>query len=668
MPTRLASPTHCVSGAISKPLAGLALRMFLATSLVTALALLIALVVTGRRASKAADANLRQGLEATRTAIDDALAARSASLERVAMGLAGVPAYVARVNEAIRNGQRAELLDQADEFRSQLDAGWVLITDQVGTVQAWTRDRDRAGDPLGGALIEGALAGTPMSGTWIEPTPQGDSMFQAVAVPLLEPGGQTPQGVMVAALPIDSALAARLTRQTGSEVAFLIEGNEALQQMGKDRAGKAGMAGEDSVARVVEITRDGQQWLGITGPLRTAGGEVVGEFVGLRSRASAMAAFSGFRTAIQLAFLAALATAVAVSVAVSRRVTRPVRQLVAATRDVSEGRFTGALPMAGDDEIGELTRAFDRMVRDLKAKDDLVAMLSQARRSGPHRAEGATPLTGRLREGDVVADRYKVLKVVGQGGMGTVHRAEDLELGEQVALKTLDPMLAHDPNTLSRFKQEIRLARRITHRNVVRTHDIGEADGLLFLTMEFVEGASLRQLLEERKKLHVPVVRTLGRQLCRALQAAHEQGVIHRDVKPENLLVADDGTLKVTDFGIATLLEQDRPALTGTGQMIGTLRYMAPEQVEGQPVDARTDLYAAGAVLFECLTGREVFPSAALGERIIRITDEPAPDPRSLDGTIPREMAEAVVRALAKRKDDRWVSASAMREAIERDL
>ena len=176
-------------------------------------------------------------------------------------------------------------------------------------------------------------------------------------------------------------------------------------------------------------------------------------------------------------------------------------------------------------------------------------------------------------------------------------------LGEVVAVKTVRPdVLVVDPTALERLKSEIRLARRISHRNVVRTHDLGEADGIYFITMEYVTGTSLRELLDRGEPLPVPAVVAIAKQLCRALEVAHEQGVIHRDIKPQNLMVQPDGTLKVMDFGVARLRERTQQ-LTSTGMVVGTPAYMAPEQLMDGPVDARVDIYAAGVVLYECLTG-----------------------------------------------------------------
>ncbi len=214
---------------------------------------------------------------------------------------------------------------------------------------------------------------------------------------------------------------------------------------------------------------------------------------------------------------------------------------------------------------------------------------------------------GALQPGQVFDGRYEIKGVLGVGGMGVVYRAWDKQLAEQVAIKTLRMDFASaEPAALARFKQEIRLARKITHRNVVRTHDIGEVDGLYYITMEYVEGQSLKHLIQARGSLPVNVALTVGKQLCRALEVAHEQGVIHRDIKPQNLIVEPSGTLKVMDFGIARLAKRSE-GMTQAGMAVGTPEYMAPEQLLGGDVDFRADLYAVGAVLFESVTGRPPF-------------------------------------------------------------
>jgi serine/threonine protein kinase len=270
--------------------------------------------------------------------------------------------------------------------------------------------------------------------------------------------------------------------------------------------------------------------------------------------------------------------------------------------------------------------------------------------------------------GQTLANRYEIKEILGAGGMGVVFRAWDRELQEPIAIKTLKPE-AMEPSSIERFKQEIRLARKIAHRNVVRNYDLGESDGLLFITMEYVEGTSLEKLLRQRGKLPVSVALTVGKQLLRALEAAHEMGVIHRDIKPQNIVVDPTGLVKVMDFGIARLAEgkhaSDSKGLTAVGSVIGTPQYMSPEQLMAADLDARSDLYAAGAVIFECLTGRVVFEAPNVAMLILAQVEQAAPDPRSLNPAIPQELARIVLKALEKAREARWANAAEFSAALD---
>ena len=245
------------------------------------------------------------------------------------------------------------------------------------------------------------------------------------------------------------------------------------------------------------------------------------------------------------------------------------------------------------------------------------------------------PLSGALTPGQSLGVRYDIKELLGAGGMGMVYRAVDRELQEVVAIKTLKPeLIAADDTALERFKSEIRLARKISHRNVVRTHDLGEARGLYFITMEFVEGTSLKDLVKQRGRLPVQVMLPIAKQLCRALEVAHEAGVIHRDIKPHNMVVERDGTLKVMDFGIARLATRaPKQGLTEAGMVIGTPEYMAPEQLLGDELDARADLYSAGVVLYECLTGRLPFEAPTPIALIARVLEQTPVAPHTRQGS-----------------------------------
>jgi serine/threonine protein kinase len=202
----------------------------------------------------------------------------------------------------------------------------------------------------------------------------------------------------------------------------------------------------------------------------------------------------------------------------------------------------------------------------------------------------------------------------------------------------------------------------------VRTHDLGEVNGMYYITMEFVEGTSLKDLIKKRGHLPAGVALTVGKQLCRALEVAHEQGVIHRDIKPQNMVVDAGGFLKVMDFGIARLAEarqQDAKGLTGAGVAIGTPEYMPPEQLMGEEIDSRADLYSAGAVLYECVTGEPVFNAPTVTALMVKHLEEAPRDPREVVSDVPASLAAVVLRALAKKREDRWQTAGQMHEALD---
>src|SRR5439155_18855359 len=192
---------------------------------------------------------------------------------------------------------------------------------------------------------------------------------------------------------------------------------------------------------------------------------------------------------------------------------------------------------------------------------------------------------------------------------GVVYKARDEELDLDVAQKVLRPDLGTDPEWIARFRRELVLAREITHKNVVRIHDIGESDGLRFLSMRLVEGRSLLDVLEKDGPLPVERALHVFRQVAEAVQQAHTVGIIHRDLKPGNVLLSNDDTAYITDFGVARSLDRDR--LTRAGAIVGTLDYLSPEQVSGEPADARSDVYALGLLLFEMLTGELPFRSVS---------------------------------------------------------
>ena len=260
--------------------------------------------------------------------------------------------------------------------------------------------------------------------------------------------------------------------------------------------------------------------------------------------------------------------------------------------------------------------------------------------------------------GDVLGGRYEILQLLGEGGMGAVYKAMDRELGRPVALKVIQPFMAADPGILARFKQEILLSQQVTHRNVVRIYDLGEANGVKFITMEFVEGQDLRHLIHERQKFSPEEAVEIVEQVCHALEAAHTVGVIHRDLKPQNIMREAAGRILVMDFGLARTMGTD--GMTQTGALVGTMEYMSPEQALGQSLDQRSDLFAVGLILFELLTGNVPFRADSALASLIKRTQERAVDVSQYDQTIPRPLAAIVSKCLERDPAMRYQNASAM--------
>ncbi|MBZ5681085.1 MAG: tetratricopeptide repeat protein [Acidobacteriia bacterium] len=275
--------------------------------------------------------------------------------------------------------------------------------------------------------------------------------------------------------------------------------------------------------------------------------------------------------------------------------------------------------------------------------------------SGPARLQVSVPV---LQPGDVLGGRYEILQLLGEGGMGAVYKAMDRELGRPVALKLIRPELAANPAILARFKQELLLAHQVTHKNVIRIYDLGDADGVKFITMEFVEGRDLRALIQEKKKFSPEEAVEIVQQVCRALEAAHGVGVIHRDLKPQNIMRDKSGRILVMDFGLARTLEGD--GMTQTGALVGTMEYMSPEQALGKDLDQRSDLFAVGLILYELLSGKMPFRAESALASLIKRTQERAIPVSDHDETIPRPLSNIVSKCLERDPSLRYHSASEM--------
>jgi HAMP domain-containing protein len=681
------------------PRLSLTTRIFVSSAGIVALILAITMAVLQRSAMRAAEASIMRGLDNTTERVGELVTAERAQLASRARVFAENPEYRARVEHSKDPGDQ---LDYAQTAAEQIGAQWAQLIDTSGVRLAKSDDPGASADDLSRSpLVSAALSGDERQGFGVS----GDSiLIQTVAVPIKGAGGRVIAALMVAK-PVTDSVARAVGTQTQSAVLFY-----ALDRNDKPRvaaatddarasaapllASLASAMEADSAAAVQQAgaIRDssgestlnrmelgGEHFVSRRATLASASGAAVGGFLALRSldRELAATGYNQVRTTLLLAGGGGLLLALLIAGFTARRVVRPVRVLADATRRAAEGDYQAQIPEGGSDEIGTLASAFRRLLADLKDKQSLVEFLSVSSAGTRTQTLTASASTVKLPGGgasnialdvgQTLAARYDIKSVLGAGGMGIVYKATDRELGETIAIKTLRPEFVDaDSNALERFKSEIRLARKISHRNVVRTHDLGETNGLYYITMEYVEGTSLKELIRERGRLPASAVLPIAKQLCRALEVAHEEGVIHRDIKPQNMVVEANGVLKVMDFGIARLASRAPEAgQTQQGMVVGTPEYMAPEQLLGDEIDARADLYATAVVLYECLHGKVPLSASTPIALIAKVLEEEPTPLSALHADVPAALSDLVMWTLAKDREKRPRSAAELHAQLD---
>lgn len=636
---------------------GLTARVFATTSAIVGVVVASALAIASVQLKRGDDEAMRRGLEQSADLVAQFLAGRERSLAGGARVFVQQPYFRTLVSER----RREDLFDQSSEAATQLGAHWVMITDRDGVLLAKSDEPASSIDSLGGVpLVAGALRGGSTQGFGVS---RDSLLFQAVGVPIVIPG-QPPIGVLVATRVVDSVFAADVKSAVSSEVVFFARDRQGDLRIVASTLGRGldVLAAAEHLAQLPPRNQSAPEAVSITGTsyvtqgasLTTAAGDVVGGFAVLRARAAVVTGLDGIRRSLLLAAALGVLLAVGMAYFAARHITAPLRRLSHSVRRAAEGDYAVRLDAADASlgtEVDALATAFQSLLADLREKEALVASLlvptppaapppatpppTAPPPTAPPRAEparltlvpaGAPSRDGSIQvaTGAVLADRYVVEEVLCRGGMGMVYRATDRLAGERIAIKLLRPEVVRaDPLAYERFREELRLARRISHRNVARMHDIGEHHGVPFLTMELVIGSSLADVIRRRGALPPHATIAIAKQLMRALACAHEQGVVHGDLKPHNVLITASGVLKVSDFGLARVFRDPAPnrerrepeahdprtIASLKGAVVGTPEYMAPELLVGNPPSPASDLYAAAMVLHECLTGQTPFVS-----------------------------------------------------------
>ena len=674
---------------------GLTQKILLFTSLLVVALVATSLGFTTVQADRLARENIDRGLRETRQVWETFQADRYNKL-KLGIRVLGNDPFFKSLDET---KDQASILDTLKERNQEIKADFFIATDPAGRVVARTDRPNAQGEDLSkDPLVTKPLEGEESATVWR----QGDKLYHAVSVPMQT--GPDLKGVLIAGYEINEALASDIRKLTHSEIAYVIPAGAGTQvsvsSLGpKEPALRAALARPSALSGPTagapfEMELGGDRHVGIQVPLKAATGEDVGSVLALRSMAEETQSFRRFRQSLVLVSLGVMGVALILAYFVASRITGPVRHLAGLVERARNGSYSGAVTVDTRDEIGVLARTFNRLLADLREKEQLIGFLREGmtslrkgapaggdRRSGTDRRAAANPASaqtqvanqttmaidstptqvggpGMSAPGGLFANRYEVLGTVGKGGMGVVYRARDRQLDEVVALKVVrSEVMQEDPTLLDRFKQEIKLARRVTHRNILRTHDFGETAGTPYISMEYLEGVTLKDLLRSKGALPLGVGLRIAKQMCQGLEAAHQQGVVHRDIKPQNVLILpESGDLKIMDFGIARVSEMDAAAsgLTTAGTVMGTPDYIPPEQAQGNPADFRSDIYSLGVVFFETFTGRMPFTGDTVMAVVLAHIQKAPPAPRSLNPAIPPDLEAIILRCLEKQPGRRY--------------
>ena len=655
---------------------GLTQKILLLTTLLVVALLGTTLAITTYQANQLAHETIDQGLVETRGVWETFQSDRYNKLKMGVRVLANDPYFKA----AVETADAATVQDTLKERGSQdLKADFFIATGADGVVIARS-DRPGGGEDLSKdpVVMKPLEQGEESATVWR----QGDRLFHAVSVPMTT--GPDLKGVLIAGYAINEALAGDIRKLTRSEIAYLTHAEGQPPTLSVSSLGAREPAFREALSRpelaagatsgqTFQLDLGGEEYVAVAVPLTAASGVTLGRVVALRSMAVETASFRQFRNSLLLASLGVMVLALGAAYFFATRITGPVRRLVGVVERARDGKLSGKVAVDTNDEIGVLARTFNGLLADLREKEQMIEFLREGMtmlRKGPgvtseERGTAITasmvPIGGPMPEsGTVVNGRYEILESVGKGGMGVVFRAQDRELDEVVALKVLrQEALEEDASLVGRFKQEIKLARRITHRNVLRTHDLGEWNGTPYISMEYLEGVTLKDLVRSKGALPLGVGLRIAKQACQGLEAAHVQGVVHRDIKPQNMLILpESGDLKIMDFGIARVSEVQRgdsdPSLTMAGTVMGTPDYMSPEQASGTPADFRSDIYSLGVVFFEMFTSQLPFTGEKVMTVILGHIQKAPPHPRRLNARIPMDLEAIILKCMEKSPKKRY--------------
>jgi len=635
----------------------LSTKLTLMTAFLMVLTIITSIFVTLYYGNKIAEESISKKLNSSQLIQQQLNQQKLTQLELVSLLVASDPAFVAYVAQTIfdlENNEQADIASIADlllerQQQYSFDVAFIVSADgqQIArSDRAMSAPRDLSSEPLMLAAMKDLM---PVNGYWFDQ----EMVYQAAVVPLAR--GRNLIGFLITGLAINDQLSNDLAKLTGTEVVILKENNKQFSSL----ASTLDLDNNNDL-----ITKLNQQQ---NLPIEDQFNLVINElnlanklsqlttinnnnyyFLNGISITQTMAPYIHTRNiliaiGISIVLLSLLIAKMFVNQSLS-----PLNKISASTRQVALGNYAATFPQKVGGDLNELSESVTQLAENLRGKDALAGhMIEMSKKSyKPTHSEKVI-----IEPGKVINKRFEVLKNIGIGGMGAVFKAFDRELEEVVAMKVLKTKTANQEE-IAQFKDEIKIARRISHPNVVRIHDLGQLSNKVFISMEYVQGYTLEQILKYAKKLRPLAAKHAAIHICEGLQAAHDAGVVHKDLKPANIIVELDSSIKLMDFGIADI-DSVISSSQSSDVISGTAAYIAPEQAMGKGSDERTDIYSLGILLMEMFIGQRPFYGTNDEELMVKHVEE-TPLPISLQwADAPKELERLINSCLAKSPKDR---------------
>ncbi len=639
----------------------LSTKLTLMTAFLITLTVLVSVFITLYYGNRIAEESINKKLNGSQLIQQEFNQQKLRQLELVSLVVASDPAFVAYVAQTIfdlENGQQADVASIADlllERKQQygFDVAFIVSVDgeQIArSDQAMAAARDLSAAPLLQNAMQQLL---PVSGYWRDQ----QSIYQAAVVPLAR--GRNLVGFLVTGLTVDDQLSNDIAKLTGTEVLILakqdqhftsiastldLDNNNSLMEKINDQQ-------SITTGQQFNLTVNNLNLANRLNPLTELNQHSYYILNGV-SVTQALAPFIQTRNILVAVGLGIIVLSLLIARMFVNQSLAPLSQISAATRQFSYGNYAAKFPEKVSGDLSDLSGSITQLMQNLRGKDALAAHMVELSKKSHHVVDKLhNPEKVIIEPGKIINKRFEIIKNIGVGGMGAVFQAYDQDLEEIVALKVLKTQQA-DAAEIAQLKDEIKVARRISHPNVVRIHDFGQLASNVFISMEFVQGYTLEQLLKYAKKLRPLAAKHAAIHICEGLKAAHDAGVVHKDLKPANIIVELDSSIKLMDFGIAdidsVISAKRSDALVG-----GTAAYIAPEQALGKGADERTDIYTLGILLMEMFIGQRPFYATSDEDLMMKqVNEEPLPISYQW-ADAPEALEKLIQSCLAKSPKDR---------------